>query len=158
MHIAGFVLPALGLFIFGVMIAYRNSYSTETVFKFGLAGNLCVGLRISALLKYYLGDKYRDWEGRTEHEYEEWKRTQSESLIRLYRIGAVGCAAAVWYLYDLVYGDGVYGGLSNGWFYNYATGYVMIITVLIQFLLAQKAVGNFWRERLDAVMEREDEV
>lgn len=34
----------------------------------------------------------------------------------------------------------------------------MVITVLIQFLLAQKAVGNFWIERLDAIMEREDEV
>ena len=156
MHIVGFVLPVLGIFLFGVMIAYRSSYSTETVFKFGLAGNLCVGLRISALLKHYLGDKYRDWEGRTE--YEEWKRAESESFRRLYRVGAVGGAAAVWYLYDLVFGDGVYGGLSNEWFYNYATGYVMVITVLIQFLLAQKAVGNFWIERLDAIMEREDEV
>ena len=156
MHIVGFVLLVLGIFLFGVMIAYRSSYPTETVFKFGLAGNLCVGLRISALLKHYLGDKYRDWEGRTE--YEEWKRAESESFRRLYRIGAVGGAAAVWYLYDLVFGDGVYGGLSNGWFYNYATGYVMVITVLIQFLLAQKAVGNFWIERLDAIMELEDEV
>ena len=157
-YIPRYILLGLGIFVLGVMTAYRNSYSTEIVFGFGVAGNLCVGLGLPVILKSYLSRRYQDRDGKTGYEYQEWKKSESDSFRRLYRVGAAGCLGAVWYLYDLVYGNGVYGGLSRGWYYNYATGYVLFITVLIQFLLMQKVTGHFWHEKLDAIMEREEEL
>jgi len=157
MYIPRLILPGLGIFIFGIMIAYRNSYTTEVVYGFGLAGNLCMGVGLSFLLKRYLEQHYPGWGVETELGYEEWKKSESDSFKRIYKLAAVCMLIALWYLYDLVYGNGVYGGLSRGWYYNYATGYVMVITVLVQFLLAQRGVKNFWHEKLDAVMSREDE-
>ena len=153
-YIPRFILPGLGIVIFGIMIAYRNSYTTEIVYGFGLTGNLCIGVRLPSLLKRYLEQHHPGWGVETELGYEEWKRSESDSFKRIYRLAAVCMLTALWYLYDLVYGNGVYGGLSRGWYYNYATGYVMVITVLVQFLLAQRAVKNFWHEKLDAEIGR----
>ena len=155
--ISGLILTAFGVFVLGVMIAYRRSYSTETVLMVGILGNGCLGYGLKLLLKRYLEKRYQDWRGQTEHDYEEWKQRESLSFKRLNRVGMVCALAAVWYLYDLVCGDGTWGGLSRGWYHNFSTGYVMLMTVLLQFMLASRAVGKFWRGEMDGVMARMDE-
>lgn len=155
--VSGLMLTALGVFVLGVMIAYRTSYSTETVLWGGLAGNGFLGLGLKLLLKWYQKIRYQDWCGKTEYGYEDWKQIESLSFKRLNRCAMVCTLAAVWYLYDLVWGGGAWGRLSRGWYYNYATGYVMLMTVLVQFLLAQRNVRRFWGGRLDDVMLRLDE-
>ncbi len=155
-NIPGVMLAGIGICIFGVMIAYRNSYSTKIVFGFGMAGNLCIGVSLAILLRQYLDQRYQGWGGKEGCEYDAWKKVRSASFKRFYKAGALACLMAVWYLYDLVYRGGVWGGMRRGWNYNYATGYVMVITVLIQFLLAEKAVRNYWDGRLEHVMEWRD--
>lgn len=157
-YVPGIAVSGIGVFVLGVLIAYRTSYTTKVVLGGGMIGNLCVGFGMTFLLKHYLDQQYQDWGGKEEDEYEKWKRSRSYSFKRLCKAGALACLAAVWYLYDLVYGNGVWGGLSSGWNFNYATGYVMIITVLLQFLLAGKTVGNYWDGKLDYVMEWKDEM
>ncbi len=154
--VSGLVLTAFGVFVLGVMIAYRRSYSTETVLMVGLLGNGCLGYGLKLLLKRYLEKQYQDWCSETGHDYEEWKQSESFSFKRLNRVGMVCVLAAVWYLYDLVCGDGTWGGLSKGWYHNFSTGYVMLMTVLLQFMLASRAVGRFWRGEMDGVMARMD--
>ncbi|MXP75175.1 sensor histidine kinase [Lachnospiraceae bacterium WCA-9-b2] len=139
------------------MIAYRRSYSTETVLMVGILGNGCLGYGLKLLLKRYMEKRYQDWRGQIEHDYEEWKQRESLSFKRLNKVGMVCALAAVWYLYDLVCGDGTWGGLSRGWYHNFSTGYVMLMTVLLQFMLASRAVGSFWRGEMDGVMARMDE-
>ncbi len=155
--ISGLVLTAFGVFVLGVMIAYRRSYSTETVLMVGILGNGCLGYGLKLLLKRYMEKRYQDWRGQIEHDYEEWKQRESLSFKRLNKVGMVCALAAVWYLYDLVCGDGTWGGLSRGWYHNFSTGYVMLMTVLLQFMLASRAVGSFWRGEMDGVMARMDE-
>jgi signal transduction histidine kinase len=145
------------VFVLGVMIAYRRSYSTETVLMVGILGNGCLGYGLKLLLKRYMEKRYQDWRGQIEHDYEEWKQRESLSFKRLNKVGMVCALAAVWYLYDLVCGDGTWGGLSRGWYHNFSTGYVMLMTVLLQFMLASRAVGSFWRGEMDGVMARMDE-
>ena len=150
--IPGLILMVFGVFGFGIMITYRRIYDTGTVLAFGLLLNVCVGIGIILLLKQYLKKKYQKWSQEKECGYEEWKISEADSFRRLNRIFSVCALAAVWYLYNLVY------SYSFGWHYNYATGYVMVITVMVQFLTARKAVGKFWFGKLDGIMEQTDRI
>ncbi len=153
-------LPGLFLMIFGVfgfmiLISYRRSYSTETVLGFGALLNVCLGIGISLMLRRYLEWKYQEWGVEGEFGFEEWKKSESYSLKQLCKIFGAACLATVWYMYSLVFGNGLWGG---GWgYYNYATGYVMVITVLIQFLIALRTLRRFWFGKMEAVFDRMDE-
>jgi len=151
--IPGLILTIFGIFGFGIMIAYRHAYSTKTVLIYGMFVNIYMGCGILLLLRQYLKQQYQDWDGEQEHDYEEWKVNETASRKWIGRVFAVCCAAAVWYLYNLVFGRRYWG-----WIPNYATGYVMVITVLVQFLAVQKVVRNFWYGKLDGVMARMDRV
>lgn len=151
-HMPGLFLTAIGLVGFWIMIIYRRSYSTRTVLNFGIVGNLCVGIGAALLLNKYLSGCYRDWSGGEGHDYEDWKTAKGESLKRMYKTGIVWCMAAVFYLCFLIYSNSVYGRW-DGWIPNYATGYVMVITALIQLLICQNVIEGFWHRKLNGVIE-----
>lgn len=140
------------------MVLYRNSHTTGEALVIGTAGNIFLAPGMAFLLRSSLSRRYRELAGQSDFDYEKWKRSETDSMRRLYQLGAAACLAAVWYLYYLVYQNGVWGGWGRGWYYNFATGYVMMITVLIQLLAAQNIVRKFWKERLDVVMDRKDEL
>ena len=148
--IPGLILMFFGAVGFWIMITYRRMYDTKTVLAFGALLNICVGVGIILLLKQYLKKKYQECSQEKEWGYEKWKSSEADSFKRLNRAFAVCALAAVWYLYNLVY------GYSFGWLYNYATGYVVVITVLVQFLAARKIVAQFWCGKLDGVMDQMD--
>lgn len=157
-NILGIVLVVLGTFTCGIMILYRTSYSSRMVLCGGAAANLFLGSGMTLFLGGYLNRKYRDLNTQPGLDYEEWKRIRTDSYKLLHRGAAVWCFAAAWYLYDLVYDNGVWGGIGNDWHHNYATGYMMVITALIQFLLAQRVVRYFWQEKLDTVMDSREKL
>jgi len=147
-----------GIVILMSMVLYRNSHTTGEALVIGTAGNIFLAPGMAFLLRSSLSRRYRELAGQSDFDYEKWKRSETDSMRRLYQLGAAACLAAVWYLYYLVYQNGVWGGWGRGWYYNFATGYVMMITVLIQLLAAQNIVRKFWKERLDVVMDRKDEL
>ncbi len=151
--IPGLVLTVFGLFGFGIMISYRRSYSTKLILFFGLFVNIYMGIGLILLLKQYLKQQYQEWNEEREHDYEEWKVSESASRKRICQAFAICGIAAVWYLYSLVNDNGYWG-----WYRNYATGYVLVISVLVQFLAAKKVVRKFWYGKLDGVMAQMDRI
>lgn len=152
-YLPGLFMTAMGMIGFWIMILYRRSYSTKQVFSFGIVGNICLGIGIALLLNKYLNRHYQEWRGKEGQDYEKWRAVKKESLKKMYKTGGVWCLAAAWYLYFLVYGNGLWGGLGRGWNRNYASGYVMIITAFIQLLICQNVIEAFWHKELDSVME-----
>ena len=53
---------------------------------------------------------------------------------------------ALWYMSYLMNG-GMY--IGTGWQYNYASGYVMILSALVQFVLAGAVMNHFKKKQLD---------
>lgn len=42
--------------------------------------------------------------------------------------------------------------IGTGWQYNYASGYVMILSALVQFVLAGAVMNHFKKKQLDMIM------
>lgn len=150
--VPGLILTVLGVFGFGIQIAYRGYYSTETVLGFGIMLNICMGFGISLILRQYLERRYQDWGNGQMFGSEEWKTGESDSLKRLCKIFAVIGLGAAWYLSGLVAGISTWGG----WYYNYATGYVLVFTVLVQFMAAWWRLRKFWHRKLDVIFAQMD--
>ncbi len=154
--VPGLVLTVLGVFGFGIQVVYRRSYSTGTVLGFGILLNVCMWCGISLLLKQYLERRYQDWDNGQKPGIEEWRSSESDFMKRLCKIFALAGLVAVWYLYGLV--NGIRMWFGGGYYhYNYATGYVLVFTVLVQFLAAWWRSRKFWYGKLDDVFDRMDE-
>lgn len=68
---------------------------------------------------------------------------------RLQWIGGTALLIALWYMSYLMNG-GMY--IGTGWQYNYASGYVMILSALVQFVLAGAVMNHFKKKQLDMIM------
>ena len=146
--IPGLALMIFGVFGFGILISYRRYYATKTILSFGLLMNVFIGIGISLMLRRYLERKYTESTEEEKFDFEEWKKSEAYSLKQLYKVLGIACLGAFWYMFDLVAGKGMWGG---GRYYNYASGYVLVITVLIQFSVAWRALRKFWYGKLEAV-------
>lgn len=145
----GTILPAGGLLSIWIMLEFRGNHSSRNTLFFGVMGNLLLGTGLWRLLSLYLNRRYGEPEESREYDYEKWKESRDQSRKRLYRIGKAGSLPGIVYL--LVDAAIMYMG---GWWYNYAPGYVIIITALLQFLICQRRVNHFWEQRLDCMMDQ----
>lgn len=143
----GIIFTVLGLFFFFVIIAYRWSHPTEEALFFGVIANILVGLGIKQLLGFYLQKKYADWLPLKEEFYSEWRMQWRKQQIILGVMGIGAGIVACWYFTYMKYSS--YWALSN-----YASGYIMFGTVLIQYGVCQMAVIRFMMGRLNMLMER----
>lgn len=151
---AGIIFTVLGLFFFFVIIAYRWSHPTEEALFFGVIANILVGLGIKQLLGFYLQKKYADWLPLKEEFYSEWRMQWRKQQIILGVMGIGAGIAACWYFTYMKYSSySSYWALSN-----YASGYIMFGTVLIQYGVCQMAVIRFMMGRLNMLMERMSEI
>src|SRR5699024_273115 len=69
---------------------------------------------------------------------------------RLSAAGIIAAAGAAWYLFYLM-GGGVWNG--GGWHWNYASGYILIFTALIQYILCRAVISRFRDGQLDQIMQ-----
>ena len=145
----GTILPSGGLLSIWIMLEFRGNHSSRNTLFFGVMGNLLLGTGLWRLLSLYLNRRYGEPEESREYDYEKWKESRDQSRKRLYRIGKAGSLPGIVYL--LVDAAIMYMG---GWWYNYAPGYVIIITALLQFLICQRRVNHFWEQRLDCMMDQ----
>ena len=152
-----YVLGALfvldGLMFFWAAIVYRTWHITEETVFLGVLGNLFMGggliIIFNALLKRLCGGMWMP----EEDPYEAWKRTGVTVEKRLILAGGAALLCALWYMWHLVSGGVWYGG---GWHYNYAAGYVMLFTVLVQFILLYAVFLRFRGKELDLLHEQQE--
>lgn len=145
----GLFMTVMGMIGFGIMMVYRHFYSTLKIYSFGIMCNLCIGIGILLLLKQYLSSRYQNWSSEEGHDYEKWGTAKRESLKRMYQAGGAWFLAAAGYMCFLIEINGTFWNHDEG----YGTGYIMIITILIQLLICQNVIETFWHKELDSVME-----
>ena len=148
---ASVLAAACGIAFFYSIIAYRGWHPTgESVF-FGVLGNLLLGAGIWLGVNELLNKKFGDWLPDDDNSYAQWKE-HGRLMERCIRIaGAAAFLLSVWYFSYLMNG-GAYQ--TGGWYYNYVSGYMLIISVLLQFILAETVLQRSQKRQLDYMMEQ----
>ena len=148
---ASVLAAACGIAFFYSIIAYRGWHPTGESIFFGVLGNLLLGAGIWLGVNELLNKKFGDWLPDDDNSYAQWKE-HGRLMERCIRIaGAAAFLLSVWYFSYLMNG-GAYQ--TGGWYYNYVSGYMLIISVLLQFILAETVLQRFQRRQLDYMMEQ----
>lgn len=155
--IIGMLLCIVGSFLFFIMIVDRYYYSTWAVWRIGGIANVLLQPGICLLLRRYIGFRYRFWtedmpEAGAEQEtadsiyYQRWKEKSKESEKHFRNIFAAELAIAAVYLWQI--------SVNSQWGWNYALGYVVVISVFIEYIGCLWIIRKFWNKELDQIMER----
>ena len=148
---ASVLAAACGIAFFYSIIAYRGWHPTGESIFFGVLGNLLLGAGIWLGVNELLNKKFGDWLPDDDNSYAQWKE-HGRLMERCIRIaGAAAFLISVWYFSYLMNG-GAYQ--TGGWYYNYVSGYMLIISVLLQFILAETVLQRFQKRQLDYMMEQ----
>lgn len=156
-YVSGVLLAAGGIGLFFNVIMYRRDHPTEEAVMFSILGDLFLGAGLAILLGKELRYRYREWKPESEAYYQEWKKIEKRWRIRLLQFLIGGLLVSAWYLSFLM-GGGRWGGYGGGWYVNYASGYMLIISVLIQYVVCRTVSDAFFRGRLDELMEKMEEI
>ncbi len=150
--IPGVLLILIGIIVLGVLLHEAKLYyiSTRQVWKIGIIVNAVIGFGIWLTLPVLIKIIYQDWRPKNSDFYPEWK----EQWKHQQRILLISCAillfASMWFL-NLQ--------MNGGWYYsNFATGYLALVTTMIQFTVVEMVLIKFMRSRLDLLMECVNEV
>ncbi len=149
----GLASLVFGLIFFYNVIAYREYHPTEEALFFGIMGNILLGIGVFLLLGMILRKKYDNWIPIEETYYEEWKRKWRKQQILMAVILIVAGILACWYFSYLTYISDFYYLYSN-----YASGYIMLGTVMIQYGICEVVIIQFMKEKLNLLMERMSEI
>ena len=147
------MLAGCGIFTFYILIAYRTYYPTEKILYFGILGNILLGSGTAYLLEKGLNRKYQNWIPKEDVYYREWRAEMKKMEHLLQVIGILAFAAA-----------GIFFVLQSkfreywSWYYNYAAGYVMLFTALIQYMVWQFVRRRFDEKRREMLMGKLEEI
>lgn len=142
----GVITTILGIALFLIMIQYQEWYTTKTILKLCFFGNVHIVISLLLLLQPYLRWKYRNWNIEKDADYAEWKKISKKSKKTLFKVGIVEGIIAIAYMWAIMYYYNIY------WYHNYAAGYAVLLTVLIQFIVSELLLRKFWNKRLDEIM------
>ena len=98
------------------------------------------------LTAFLIMRKFREWDPGEKDAYVKWQNRWKIRNRRLQWIGGTALLIALWYMSYLMNG-GMY--IGTGWQYNYASGYVMILSALVQFVLAGAVMNHFKKKQLE---------
>ena len=147
------MLAGCGIFVFYILIAYRTYYPTEKILYFGILGNILLGSGTAYLLEKGLNRKYQNWIQKEDAYYREWRAEMKKMEHLLQVIGILAFAAA-----------GIFFVLQSkfreywSWYYNYAAGYVMLFTVLLQYMVWQFVRRRFDEKKREVLMGKLEEI
>ena len=155
--IIGMLLFIIGSFLFFVILVDRYYYSTWQVWRIGIAGNILFQLGIGLMLRRYMKLRYRNWSEKLTVDpgkedtadsiyYQTWKEQEKSSVKRFRNILLAEFLIAAVYLF--------YISDNTGWQWNYAVGYLMVITVFLEYIFCREIIQRYWRQELDQIMER----
>lgn len=151
--ILGFFCLALGAIILFYTVTW--GYDTETTWEYGFLGNVCLGLGILCILPDIIRKIYKDWMPDYGDFFEDWKKNQRTQQKILGIIVGILFILAAWYFSAM---KGSYGWLYPGLVTNYASGYLLFATVVIQGFLVEIILFRFMHGRLLMLMEHMQEI
>ncbi len=125
--------------VWGTILMFMDAmwyYLGEALF-FGALVNLLLGGAVVLLRGHLLERCYDGWEPEGENAYEEWKAIGKTAEKRWSIAAGAALLLAVWYL------------LTTG----YMTGFVLMFTVLMQYMLIRFLFSRSRRKKLDLLME-----
>lgn len=152
------VIPGAVLILTGIYLEYFMSVNVdyrpldESVI-IGLTGNFLLGTGIFMTLKQALKMRYENWVPEDENFYEKWKETGR----RLDKIAAAAGAVCVVFAYIYLYSLINWHNYGN-YYWNYAVGYMMAFTVVVQYIIVQIVLNRFKNQKLDLLMEQMEEL
>ena len=135
-------LLALALLIF---LAFHYRWmNTRTIWIFGSMMNLAGAAALSRWFRDHLQKRYAAWETIDESFYETWSlRRKEQEKGLLYAAGAVLAAISLFIIIKRV--------VEGIWYLsNYAYFYLLLFTVLMQYLVLSMTLQRFMQARLDA--------
>ena len=147
------MLAGCGIFTFYILIAYRTYYPTEKILYFGILGNILLGSGTAYLLEKGLNRKYQNWIPKEDVYYREWRAEMKKMEHLLQVIGILAFAAA-----------GIFFVLQSkfreywSWYYNYAAGYMMLFTALLQYMVWQFVRRRFDEKKREVLMGKLEEI
>ena len=147
------MLAGCGIFTFYILIAYRTYYPTEKILYFGILGNILLGSGTAYLLEKGLNRKYQNWIPKEDVYYREWRAEMKKMEHLLQVIGILAFVAA-----------GIFFVLQSkfreywSWYYNYAAGYVMLFTALLQYMVWQFVRRRFDEKKREVLMGKLEEI
>lgn len=151
--ILGFFFLLAGYFIL-LQIIY-SGYVTEITWRFGFLVNVCFGLSIICVLPGMLRYIYRNWIPDYGDFFEDWKKNWRTQQKTLGITAGVLLILAAWFFSVM---KGSYGWLVPGYVSNYASGYLLFATIVIQVFIVEIILIRFMLGRLQMLMEHMQEI
>ena len=151
--IPGAVLILTGIYLEYFMLVDADYRPMDESVIIGLIGNFVLGAGVVMTLGQVLKMIYENWVPEDESFYEKWKETGKKLDRIAAAAGAVCVVAAYIYLYTLISWHN-YGN----YYWNYAAGYMMAFTIVVQYILAQIVLNRFKNRKMDLLMEQMEEV
>lgn len=152
---AGVLFTTLGICLLYNVIVYRNHHPTGEAVFFSILSNLLISIGIFRLLTELWNKKYGSWLPKDEEFYQEWKKEGVSLEKKLLMAGSLAMALALLYCYYLRHNS--WAG-TGGWYVNFASGYMMVITVFVQFTLCQILLIYLMGNKLNLLMEQMTEI
>ena len=147
--LVGGALLLTGLFFVATLIVLRDELGDESGNVVGVLGNLSLAAGSVMIVDMIMKNRYGDWMPEGEERYREWKETVRKMNRRDWKIGGATFILAGIYLGIMI--------LGYGYYYSAVSGYMLVITVLVQFLVYEWRIRRFWQKKLDAVTEKTEE-
>ena len=151
--IPGAVLILTGIYLEYFMLVNADYRPMDESVIIGLIGNFVLGAGVVMTLGQVLKMIYENWVPEDESFYGKWKETGKKLDRIAAAAGAVCVVAAYIYLYTLINWHN-YGN----YYWNYAAGYMMAFTIVVQYILAQIVLNRFKNRKMDLLMEQMEEV
>lgn len=136
-----------GLFFLMMNIIYRGYYSDEASLLFFLFGNLSFGGGSVLFFNNFLNRKLGGWRPEQEDYYGEWREASRQMEKKILKAGGVGLFLACVYLLSMITERYIY----------MASGYLTVMTVLIQTALYLALSRRFWQKKLDFIIDHLEE-
>ncbi len=148
------LVPGIGGVFFAFFmfqdILHGRWFSTMETLKEGGLMNLSLGIGIWGVLSFLLWFWNRRWKPSHDKFYQEWKKKLKKQQVVLCSAGVAALLAALM-RFQYIYG--------NLWDYaNYSTGYILVITVIIQWILCEVIVLSFMKKKLEEYMEALEQI
>lgn len=151
--IPGAALILTGIYLEYFMLVNADYRPMDESLIIGLTGNFVLGAGVVMTLGQVLKMIYENWVPEDESFYGKWKETGKKLDRIAAAAGAVCVVAAYIYLYTLINWHN-YGN----YYWNYAAGYMMAFTIVVQYILAQIVLNRFKNRKMDLLMEQMEEV
>lgn len=151
--ILAFFFLLAGIFIL-LQIIY-SGYTTEVTWRFGFLANVCLGFSIICVMPGIIRYIYRNWIPDYGDFFEDWKRNWRTQQKTLGITAGVLLILAAWFFSVM---KGSYGWLFPGYVSNYASGYLLFVTVVIQVFIVEIILIRFMLGRLQMLMEHMQEI